>query len=99
MSDSSVPFDDLCIWVAIADIELREHVDVRQEMVSILQTVQEKEDMLKRGSQNILLSTIYSSQPKIVKDQCSEIVRTLFTAWSIETSTTKWVHWIPAWND
>lgn len=79
MSDSSVSFDDLCIWVAIADTELRKHVDVRQEMLSILQTIQEREETLKRGCQNILLSSIYSSQPKIVKDQCSEIVRILLS--------------------
>lgn len=82
MSDLSVPFDDLCIVVAIADTELRKHVDVRQEMLSMLQTIQEREEALKRGSQNILLSSIYSSQPKNVKDHCSEIVRTLLPKWS-----------------
>ena len=82
MNDPSVSFDDLCVWVAIADTELRKHVDVRQEMLSILQTVQEREDALKRGSQTILLSSIYSSVPKNVKDQCSEIVRILLSHWS-----------------
>ena len=81
MSESSVSFDDLCIWVAIADTELRKHIDVRQEMLTILQTIQEIEDTLKRGSQNVLLSSIYSSQPKNVKDQCSEIVRILLPNW------------------
>lgn len=82
MNDPSISSDDLCIWVAIADTELRKHADVRQEMLSILQTIQEREETLKRGCQNILLSSIYSSQPKNVKDQSSEIVRILLFGWS-----------------
>lgn len=71
----SIALEDFCLVVAIADTEFNQTPNVEMEMMRILTQLKENEESLRRINQTILVSTIYSSQQKEIKEQCKELVR------------------------
>jgi hypothetical protein len=71
----SVALEDFCLIVAIADAEFNQTPNVEGEMTRILTQLKKNEEALKRINQTILVSAIYSSQQKEIKEQCKELVR------------------------
>lgn len=71
----SIAFEDFCLIVAIADTEFNRTPNVEGEMMRILTQLQKNKEVLKRINQTILVSAIYSSQQKDIKEQCKELVR------------------------
>ena len=71
----SIALEDFCLVVAIADTEFNQTPNVEAEMMRILNQLKKNEEALKRINQTILVSAIYSSQQKEIREQCKELVR------------------------
>lgn len=68
-----ISVEDFCILVAISELSLPQDVCIEREFASVLPEVIHCEESLRKLCQNVLLSSIYSSQVRDIKVLGKEI--------------------------